>query len=150
MGMKSGVVISVQDISQVTKWIPGRFSREGGDCDRVDRLYFIMRCHVIFWLLYQGRLLGCSSPFSPRHFRGPRLVRMTVSNRVYSGFAGTALVLSVIPLAWHRTVATCAYMVWTALGCLVYFVDSIVWNGNTVNWAPRWCDICPLKMPIFI
>jgi hypothetical protein len=28
----------------------------------------------------------------------------------------------------------------TALGCLVYFVYSIVWNGNAINWAPAWCD----------
>ena len=37
------------------------------------------------------------------------------------------------------------YMIWTALGCLVHFVDSIVWNGNVVNWAPVWCDICPFR-----
>jgi pheromone a factor receptor len=33
------------------------------------------------------------------------------------------------------------YMIWTALGCLTYCVDSIVWSGNTINWAPVWCDI---------
>ena len=36
---------------------------------------------------------------------------------------------------------TCVYMIWTALACLVHFVDSIVWSGNAINWAPVWCDI---------
>ena len=25
--------------------------------------------------------------------------------------------------------------------CIVHFIDSIVWNRNTINWAPVWCDI---------
>ncbi|KIJ20491.1 hypothetical protein PAXINDRAFT_161032 [Paxillus involutus ATCC 200175] len=33
------------------------------------------------------------------------------------------------------------YMIWTSLGCLIMFVNSIVWNDNVVNWAPVWCDI---------
>jgi len=33
------------------------------------------------------------------------------------------------------------YMIWTALACLVQFVNSILWNGNAINWAPVWCDI---------
>jgi len=33
------------------------------------------------------------------------------------------------------------YMIWTAIACLVHFVNSIVWNGNAINWAPVWCDI---------
>jgi pheromone a factor receptor len=36
---------------------------------------------------------------------------------------------------------TCLYMIWTALACLVFFVDSIVWSGNAIDWAPAWCDI---------
>jgi pheromone a factor receptor len=32
-------------------------------------------------------------------------------------------------------------MAWTALGCLNGFINSIVWNGNAINWAPVWCDI---------
>lgn len=32
-------------------------------------------------------------------------------------------------------------MIWTALGCLNQFINSIVWNGNAINWAPVWCDI---------
>ena len=37
---------------------------------------------------------------------------------------------------------TCMYMVWTALGCLNQFINSVVWNKNVVNRAPVWCDIC--------
>lgn len=33
-------------------------------------------------------------------------------------------------------------MVWAGLSLLVSFVNSIVWNGNTVNWVPVLCDIC--------
>jgi hypothetical protein len=70
---------------------------------------------------------------------------MTVSNTVFTVFSGIGLTLSVIPLWWHlgsRNVGTCMFAVWTALACLVYFVNSIVWNGNTINRAPVWCDIC--------
>lgn len=33
------------------------------------------------------------------------------------------------------------YMLWTGTTCLVYCINSIVWFGNSVNWAPVWCDI---------
>ncbi|KAF7344923.1 Pheromone B alpha 1 receptor [Mycena venus] len=65
-------------------------------------------------------------------------------NWVFSIFAFIGLVLSLIPLWWHlvaRNTATCMYMIWTALACIVFFVDSIVWNGNMINWSPTWCDI---------
>ena len=32
------------------------------------------------------------------------------------------------------------YVVWTALACLVHFVDSILWEGNATVWAQGWCD----------
>lgn len=69
---------------------------------------------------------------------------MTASNIVYSVFSGIGFILAVVPLYWHLeswNVGTCMYMIWTALGCLVFFVDSIVWSGNAINWAPVWCDI---------
>jgi pheromone a factor receptor len=69
---------------------------------------------------------------------------MTASNTAFTVFSAIGLVLSLIPLRWHLeswNVGTCMYMIWTALGCLVYFVDSIVWSGNSINWAPAWCDI---------
>jgi pheromone a factor receptor len=33
-------------------------------------------------------------------------------------------------------------MIWTGLGCLIQFVNSLVWNKNTTNRAPVYCDIC--------
>ena len=75
---------------------------------------------------------------------------MPAFNTVYTVFSGIGIILSLIPLWWHvkswkMHVGTCAYMIWTALGCLVYFVDSIVWNGNVINWAPVWCDISTFR-----
>ena len=70
---------------------------------------------------------------------------MSAPNVVFSVFSGIGLILSLIPLYWHLdslNVGTCMYMIWTALGCLVYFVNAVVWDGNAINWAPVWCDIC--------
>jgi pheromone a factor receptor len=69
---------------------------------------------------------------------------MTASNTAFTVFSAIGFILSLIPLWWHLeawNIGTCMYMIWTALGCLVHFVDSVVWNGNTINWAPVWCDI---------
>jgi len=69
---------------------------------------------------------------------------MTASNTAFTVFSGIGLILSLIPISWHLksgNVGTCSYLIWTALGCLVHFVDSIVWSGNAINWAPVWCDI---------
>ena len=71
---------------------------------------------------------------------------MTASNTAFTVFSGISLFLTVIPLWWHlrswnMQVGTCMFMIWTALACLVHFIDSIVWNGNVINWAPVWCDI---------
>jgi pheromone a factor receptor len=33
------------------------------------------------------------------------------------------------------------YMIWTAVGLLNQFINSIVWDGNAINWSPTWCDI---------
>ena len=84
---------------------------------------------------------------SPKTLRPPAVTQqasMTASNTVFTVFSGIGLTLSVIPLWWHlesRNVGTCMYMIWTALACLVQLVNSIVWDGNTVNRAPVWCDI---------
>jgi len=32
-------------------------------------------------------------------------------------------------------------MIWTGLACLNQFINSIVWRGNAINFAPIWCDI---------
>jgi len=69
---------------------------------------------------------------------------MTAINTAFSVFSAIGFILAIVPLYWHLeswNVGTCMYMVWTALACLVHFVDSILWNGNAINWAPVWCDI---------
>ncbi|KAH6890865.1 pheromone A receptor-domain-containing protein [Coprinopsis sp. MPI-PUGE-AT-0042] len=53
-------------------------------------------------------------------------------------------VVSFLPLPWHLQAwnsGTCAYMVWTGTGCLILFINSLVWAGNISNPAPIWCDI---------
>ncbi|KAK7039959.1 GPCR fungal pheromone mating factor [Favolaschia claudopus] len=65
-------------------------------------------------------------------------------NWVFSVFAFIGLLCSTIPLPWHLqawNIGTCLYMIWNALACFVLFVNSIVWNGNLIDWAPAWCDI---------
>ena len=59
------------------------------------------------------------------------------------GFITTFLVL--IPLPWHLQVwnaGTCMFMIWTAIATLNFSINSVIWHGNVVNWAPVWCDIC--------
>lgn len=69
---------------------------------------------------------------------------MKAVNNLYSVFSAIGFFLSVVPLYWHLeawNVGTCMFMIWTAIGCLINFVSSIVWDGNAINWAPVWCDI---------
>ena len=33
-------------------------------------------------------------------------------------------------------------MVWAGMGCLIVCINSIIWRGNAVDWAPAWCEIC--------
>ncbi|KDQ50576.1 hypothetical protein JAAARDRAFT_580049 [Jaapia argillacea MUCL 33604] len=35
----------------------------------------------------------------------------------------------------------CSLAIWSAVGCLNSFINSIIWRNNMVNWAPVWCDI---------
>jgi len=35
-------------------------------------------------------------------------------------------------------------MIWVGLGCLLQSINAIVWNKNTINRAPVYCDICKL------
>ncbi|KAJ7189820.1 putative pheromone receptor [Mycena pura] len=65
-------------------------------------------------------------------------------NAVFSTFSFLGLVLSLIPLRWHLeawNVGTCMFMIWTALGNLIFFINSIVWSGNVIDWSPTYCDI---------
>ncbi len=43
-------------------------------------------------------------------------------------------------------VGTCAYMIWVGLGCLNLFINSIIWNGNAIDSAPVFCDICEFAL----
>ncbi|KIL64378.1 hypothetical protein M378DRAFT_163415 [Amanita muscaria Koide BX008] len=63
---------------------------------------------------------------------------------IYPAFALIGFVLVLIPLPWHFQAwnsGTCLFMIWTALGCLNFFINSIIWHNNVVDWAPIWCDI---------
>jgi len=91
-------------------------------------------------------------PFSSRHYlllvTGSSFPVMSYWNEppnyVFSLFAFIGFLLCCIPLPWHLeawNTGTCLYMIWTGLGCLNFFINSIVWNGNVLNWAPVWCDI---------
>ncbi|KIM42056.1 hypothetical protein M413DRAFT_445228 [Hebeloma cylindrosporum] len=69
---------------------------------------------------------------------------MTYPNAVFSVFAFTGFLMCSIPFPWHLeawNTGTCLYMAWTGLACLVQFINSVVWHGNAINWAPIWCDI---------
>ena len=94
---------------------------------------------------------------------------MAYPNQIFSAFSFLGFLLCVIPLPWHLegkhavlfrrinplqltawpvsawNTGTCLYMIWTGLACLNQFINSVVWNGNAVNWAPVWCDICRCK-----
>jgi len=73
---------------------------------------------------------------------------MPAVNHVYTVFSLFAFTSASVPLTWHLTEAsswnagTCLFIFWTGLSSLVWFVNSIVWDGNIVNWTPVWCDIC--------
>ncbi|KAG9217558.1 hypothetical protein CCMSSC00406_0008485 [Pleurotus cornucopiae] len=59
-------------------------------------------------------------------------------------FAFISFVLVLIPLPWHFQAwnsGTCLYMIWIAIGCLNFSINSIIWHGNAIDWAPIWCDI---------
>ena len=90
-------------------------------------------------------------------------------NELYTAFSFIGFVLCAIPLYWHLegtwdylrdcstqfqdygaawNTGTCLYMIWAGLGCLIQCVNSIVWNKNTINRAPVYCDIGkPLLFP---
>lgn len=42
--------------------------------------------------------------------------------------------------AWNM--GTLLYMFWTGIAVLNMFINSIIWDGNAINSAPVWCDIC--------
>jgi len=78
---------------------------------------------------------------------------MPAANHVFTVFSLFAFTSASVPLTWHLTEAsswnagTCLFIFWTGLSSLVWFVNSIVWDGNVVNWTPVWCDICEFHSP---
>ncbi|KAJ8075726.1 a-factor receptor [Marasmius tenuissimus] len=69
---------------------------------------------------------------------------MSYPNEVYSAFSFLAFILVTIPLPWHLeawNTGTCCFMIWAGLADLIYFINSIVWNGRVGNYSPTWCDI---------
>ncbi|KDQ50562.1 hypothetical protein JAAARDRAFT_141682 [Jaapia argillacea MUCL 33604] len=66
------------------------------------------------------------------------------TNALFSAFAFIGFIITLIPLPWHLEAwnsGTCYFMIWTSLGCLNQFINSIIWRGNALNSAPVWCDI---------
>ena len=41
----------------------------------------------------------------------------------------------------ERNTGICLFMAWAGINCLYQFINSVIWNGNIVNWSPVWCDI---------
>ncbi|KAK7045121.1 pheromone receptor [Favolaschia claudopus] len=63
---------------------------------------------------------------------------------LFSVFAFLGFLSSVIPLAWQFeawNTATVWYIFWVAVSCFSQYFNAIVWNGNTENPAPAWCEI---------
>src|SRR6266702_1507820 len=69
---------------------------------------------------------------------------MAYPNQTYSAFSFIGFLLCAIPLYWHLeawNVGTSLYIVWAGLGCLNFFINSVVWNSSMKNVAPVWGDI---------
>ncbi|KAJ7469378.1 pheromone receptor Rcb3 B45 [Mycena galericulata] len=59
-------------------------------------------------------------------------------------FSFLGFILVLIPLPWHFQAwnsGTCLFMIWTALSCLISFINSLVWRASVLDVAPVWCDI---------
>ncbi|KAJ6470317.1 putative transmembrane pheromone receptor [Mycena sanguinolenta] len=59
-------------------------------------------------------------------------------------FSFLGFILVLIPLPWHFQAwnsGTCLFMIWTALSCLIAFINSMVWANSVADVAPVWCDI---------
>ncbi|KZP15169.1 STE3-domain-containing protein [Athelia psychrophila] len=55
-----------------------------------------------------------------------------------------SFILVLIPLPFHlkmKNTPTCIYIFWLALASSNQFINAVIWNGNTVDLAPVFCDI---------
>ncbi|KAJ7597588.1 pheromone receptor [Mycena floridula] len=69
---------------------------------------------------------------------------MTLSNNVFSIFAFSSFIITSIPVWWllkSSNIPACFYLFWLAAPCLTLGINSVIWNGSLVNYAPVWCDI---------
>ncbi|KAG5722666.1 Pheromone B alpha 3 receptor [Termitomyces sp. T112] len=67
-----------------------------------------------------------------------------IPNELWIVLSYLGFVMCAIPFPWHLeawNTGTCLYMVWAGLANLNQAINSTVWNGNTINKAPVWCDI---------
>ncbi|KAF8808062.1 pheromone receptor [Phlegmacium glaucopus] len=65
-------------------------------------------------------------------------------NYLFTIFAFVSFFLCLIrfPMQLHAwNVGTHLFLAWVGLSCLSLGINSIIWNHNTINWAPVWCDI---------
>lgn len=83
--------------------------------------------------------------YCPKHYTAYiTLTIMTTANKIFSAFSFIGFWLCWIPFRRHMlgwNTAICLNLVWAATACLMYFVDSVIWNDNDHNSAPIWCDI---------
>ncbi|KAF5388624.1 hypothetical protein D9757_004784 [Collybiopsis confluens] len=63
---------------------------------------------------------------------------------LYFGFSLLGFVLVFIPFPWHvraKNTGTCLFMAWIGSACLVFSINSMLWNSRADNFAPIWCGI---------
>ncbi|CCM02280.1 uncharacterized protein FIBRA_04365 [Fibroporia radiculosa] len=63
---------------------------------------------------------------------------------VTTGFSFVGFLLVSVPLYWHLeawNVGCVLYIFWSGTGCLIQFINMVVWQDNVINWVPVWCDI---------
>ncbi|KAF5388625.1 hypothetical protein D9757_004785 [Collybiopsis confluens] len=63
---------------------------------------------------------------------------------LYFGFSFLGFILVLIPFSWHlkaKNTGTCLFMAWIGSACLVFSINSMLWNGTADNFAPIWCGI---------
>ncbi|KIK60413.1 hypothetical protein GYMLUDRAFT_607116 [Collybiopsis luxurians FD-317 M1] len=63
---------------------------------------------------------------------------------LYFALSLLAFILVFIPFPWHlkaKNTGTCLFMGWIGLACLVFSINSLLWNNRIDNFAPIWCDI---------
>ncbi|TRM69681.1 pheromone A receptor-domain-containing protein [Schizophyllum amplum] len=68
---------------------------------------------------------------------------MSAANIAYAIFAFVTFLLVLVPLPWHLQAwnsGVCIYIVWIAVGCLILYVDAVVWNDSVGDPLPGWCD----------